>query len=176
MKTNTSRIFCVIAGVLLVIAGFFCLTHQGDAILTVAILLGVFMLIAGIVEICLFAGSHGRMLGAGWMLLDGILTTVLGLLLLFNRAFTVISLPFMFSMWLMFSGISRVVSSLDLRAVGAHGWGWITALGVLLIIGSLCTMFDPVAGLMAIGLTTGLALILEGVDTIVAGFISSRPL
>lgn len=174
MKTS-SRILCIIAGVLLVLSGFYCLSHEGDAVLAAALLLGIMMLVAGAAELCMFGISHGAMSGAGWMLLDGILTVVLGLLLLFNRAFSIVSLPFLFSMWLLFSGVSRFASSFDLKALGVHGWGWITALGVLLIAAGLCTIWNPLAGLMAIGMTIGFSLILEGVDTIVAGFISSNP-
>lgn len=168
-----SRVLCIAAGILLIIGGFFCLTHEAAAILTLAVLLGVMMLFSGILELLLFAKEHNAMYGSGWILLDGIVTTVLGVLLLGNQAFSVISLPFLFSMWLLFTGIARIVSAFDLKKVGVRSWGWVLAMGIILVLGGMMTIFDPVAGLFAITFLVGFSFILEGIDTIVAGFASA---
>lgn len=87
-------------------------------------MLGVFMLAAGITEIVAFAGTSGVLIGASWLLLDGVLTVIMSLFLLFNQWFTLLSLPFLFTVWLMFSGLSRFVSAFDLHAPGvASGAG-----------------------------------------------------
>lgn len=56
------------------------------------------MLISGIIDIVVFAVSSRYAAGAGWFLADGILTVLLSLFLLFNQAFIVLSLPFLFAM------------------------------------------------------------------------------
>lgn len=87
-------------------------------------MLGIFMLAAGITEIVVFAGMSGVLIGSGWLLLDGVLTVIMSLFLLFNQWFTLLSLPFLFTVWLMFSGLSRFVSTFDLHAPGvASGAG-----------------------------------------------------
>ena len=42
----------------------------------------------------------------------------MSLFLLFNQWFTLLSLPFIFTVWLMFSDLSRFVSAFDLHAPG----------------------------------------------------------
>jgi len=135
--------------------------------MTAGLMIGVFMLVSGVIEIIVFASTSGLLLGSGWLLLDGVLTVILSLFLLFNQWFTLMSLPFLFTLWLLFSGISRFVSAFDLRAVGVRGWGWVLAMGIILMIAGFVCMMDPWVSVAAIGLTVGLVFLLEGVNAIV---------
>ena len=87
-------------------------------LLSVCLMLGIFMLAAGITEIVVFAGMSGVLIGSGWLPRDGVLTVIMSLFLLFNQWFTLLSLPFIFTVWLMFSDLSRFVSAFDLHAPG----------------------------------------------------------
>lgn len=167
MRTKTFRVLNILAGVLLIASGIYCLCNQDVAVLSAGVLLGIFMLISGIIEIVVFAGTSGLLIGSGWLLLDGVLTVILSLFLLFNQWFTLLSLPFLFTLWLLFSGISRFVSAFDLRALGVRAWGWVLALGILLMAGSFICMMDPWVSVTAIGVTVGLVFLLEGVSAIV---------
>ena len=120
MQEKSFRILNIVAGVLLVAAGIYCLCNQGVAVLSAGLLLGLFMLVSGIIEIVVSARACSVVLGSGWLLLDGVLTVILSLFLLFNQWFTLLSLPFLFTLWLLFSGISRFVGALDLRALGVR--------------------------------------------------------
>ena len=133
MRTKTVRILNIVAGILLIAAGIYCLCNEDVAVLSAGLMLGIFMLAAGIAEIVVFAGTSGVLIGSGWLLLDGVLTVIMSLFLLFNQWFTLLSLPFIFTVWLMFSGISRFVSAFDLHALGVRSWGWVLAVGILLM-------------------------------------------
>ena len=174
MSTKSIRILNIVAGALLVVAGIYCLCNQDIAVLSAGLLLGLFMLVSGIIEIAVFAGTSGVLLGSGWLLLDGVLTVIMSMFLLFNQWFTMLSLPFLFTIWLLFSGISRFVSAFDLKALGVRAWGWVLASGILLIVGGFVCMMDPWISVVAIGVTVGLVFILEGVSAIVCACISKR--
>ena len=174
MRTKTFRVLNILAGVLLIASGIYCLCNQDVAVLSAGVLLGIFMLISGIIEIVVFAGTSGLLIGSGWLLLDGVLTVILSLFLLFNQWFTLLSLPFLFTLWLLFSGISRFVSAFDLRALGVRAWGWVLALGILLMAGSFICMMDPWVSVVAIGVTVGIVFILEGVSAIICACISKK--
>ena len=135
--------------------------------MTAGLMVGIFMLVSGIIEIIVFAATSGVMFGSGWLLLDGVLTVILSLFLLFNQWFTMMSLPFLFTLWLLFSGISRFVSAFDLRAFGVRGWGWVLAIGIILMVAGFICMMDPWVSFAAIGLTVGLVFLMEGVSAIV---------
>ena len=174
MSTKSVRVLNIAAGVLLIAAGVYCLCNQDIAVLSAGLLLGLFMLVSGVIEIAVFAGTSGVLIGSGWLMLDGVLTVIMSLFLLFNQWFTLLSLPFLFTIWLLFSGISRFVSAFDLRALGVRAWGWVLAIGILLIVGGFVCMMDPWVSVVAIGVTVGLVFILEGVSAIVCACISKR--
>ena len=73
MSTKSMRILNVAAGVLLIAAGIYCLRDQDVAVLSAGSLLGMFLPLAGIAEIVVFAAASGVMLGSGWLLRDGML-------------------------------------------------------------------------------------------------------
>ena len=166
-NSKTMKVLNIIAGVLLIAAGVYCVCNQDIAVLTAGLMVGIFMLVSGVIEIVVFAATSGVLFGSGWLLLDGILTVILSLFLLFNQWFTMMSLPLLFTVWLLFSGISRFVSAFDLRAFGVRGWGWVLAIGILLILAGFLCMMDPWVSVAAIGLTVGLVFLLEGISSIV---------
>lgn len=143
MNKTLSRVLWIIAGVLLIVAGVYCFVSPDAALSGLSLILGLAMLFSGIVDIVIFASSRRFMLGSGWFLLDGIFTVLLAIFLLCNQAFTMLSLPFIFGMWLLFGGISRFVSSFDLQRLGVRGWGWFTVLGILLTAAGILRSMIP---------------------------------
>lgn len=174
MSSKSMKLLNIISGVLLIAVGIYCLCNQDIAAMTAGLMVGIFMLVSGVIEIIVFAATSGVMFGSGWLLLDGVLTVILSLFLLFNQWFTMMSLPFLFTLWLLFSGISRFVSAFDLRAFGVRGWGWVLAIGVILMIAGFICMMDPWVSVAAIGLTVGLVFLLEGVSSIVYACIPRK--
>ena len=157
----------IAAGVLLIAVGIYCLCNQDIAAMTAGLMVGILMLASGIIEIIVFAATSGLMFGSGWLLLDGVLTVILSLFLLFNQWFTMMSLPFLFTLWLLFSGISRFVSAFDLRAFGVRGWGWVLTVGIILMLAGFICMMDPWVSVAALGVTVGAVFLLEGVSSVV---------
>ena len=161
------KVLNIIAGVLLIVAGIYCLCNQDIAAATAGLMVGIFMLASGIIEIVVFAATSRLLIGSGWLLLDGVLTVILSLFLLFNEWFTMLSLPFLFALWLLFSGSSRFVSAFDLKALGVRNWGWVLAVGIILMIAGFICMMDPWVSITAVGMTVGLVFLLEGISSII---------
>ena len=174
MNKTTMRTLSILAGVLLIAAGIFCLCNKQAAVVSAGVVLGVFMLCAGIVEIVLFSVVGGLVLGAGWLLLDGVLTVLLSMLLLFNRWFTMVSLPLLFTLWLLFTGVTRFVSAFDLRVLGVRAWGWVLALGIVLLALGIIGLLDPVVSTVAFAITLGVAFILEGLSIVACTLIAIK--
>ena len=168
MNKTTMRTLSILAGVLLIAAGIFCLCNKQAAVVSAGVILGVFMLCAGIVEIVLFSVGGGLVFGAGWLLLDGVLTVLLSMLLLFNRWFTMVSLP------LLFTGVTRFVSAFDLRVLGVRAWGWVLALGIVLLALGIIGLLDPVVSTVAFAITLGVAFILEGLSIVACTLVAIK--
>ena len=167
MTSKAMRVLNIVSGVLLILIGIYCLCNQDIAVATAGLMVGIFMLASGIIEIVVFTSTSRLLIGSGWLLLDGVLTVILSLFLLFNAWFTMLSLPFLFTLWLLFSGISRFVSAFDLKALGVRNWGWVLAVGIILMIAGFICMMDPWVSITAVGMTVGLVFLLEGVSSII---------
>lgn len=174
MNRTISRVLWIVAGILLILAGIFCLLSPSVALSSLTLYLGLAMLFSGIVDIVIFASASGQMAGSGWFLVDGILTVLLSLFLLCNQWFTALTLPFLFGMWLLFSGVSKFANSFELKRLGVRGWGWFTVLGIVLAAVGFFSFLDPLAGLVAITILVGIFLIFQGVASIVRGCFSGR--
>ena len=174
MNQTVSRILWIIAGALLIIAGVICLMNPGTALLTMSLYLGISMLFSGVIDIVIFAKGNRYMAGSGWFLADGILTVLLSLFLLFHQTFTMLTLPYIFGMWLLFSGISKFVNSFELRRLNVRGWGWFTALGILLALVGFFSFFVPVSELLALSALVGILLIFQGIASILRACFSGR--
>lgn len=174
MNRTISRVLWIAAGILLILAGIFCLLSPSAALSGLALYLGLAMLFSGIVDLVIFASASSRMVGSGWFLVDGILTVLLSLFLLCNQWFTALTLPFLFGMWLLFSGVSKFANSFELKRLGVRGWGWFTVLGIVLSAVGFFSFLDPLAGLVAITIVVGVFLILQGVASILRGCFAGR--
>lgn len=167
MTSKTMRVLNIVSGVLLILIGIYCLCNQDIAAETAGLMVGILMLASGIIKIVVFAATSSLLIGSGWLLLDGVLTVILSLFLLFNEWFTMLSLPFLFALWLLFSGSSRFVSAFDLKALGVRNWGWVLAVGIFLMIAGFICMMDPWVSITAVGMTVGLVFLLEGISSII---------
>ncbi len=174
MSRNFSRVLWSIAGVLLIAAGIVCLLSPSAAVTALSVFLGIAVLVSGIADIMIFVRGQGLLFGAGWFLADGVAAVILSLFLLFNRAFTTLTLPFIFGMWLLFSGITKLVNSFELCRFGVRGWGWFTALGCLLAVVGFLSFLDPILGMLAMSILIGILLILQGLSSILRAVFSSR--
>lgn len=106
--------------------------------------------------------------------MDGILTVILSMFLLFNIGFTTLTMPFIFGMWTIFAGIDRFVYSFELQKFGVRGWGWMTALGVKLTLVGFFLFLDPLLGAMTMTITAGVLLIVRGTASIVQAVFAGR--
>ena len=94
--------------------------------------------VSGIIDIVIFAAGHDYMAGSGWFLADGILTVLMSLFILGNGWFTAMTISFILGMWLIFSGITKLVNSFDLQKLGVRGWGLVYGTWILLTVIGFC--------------------------------------
>ena len=166
MKTFL-KVLWVIAGIVLILGGCAAFFNPFKAFVVTEVILGAALIISGIVSIIAYIRTQKHMLGAGWILAEGILSLILGLLICcskYSNGLFAITVSTFLGLWLLFSGVSQMIRSFDLHKLGAHGWGWITAWGIICIIGGVAVFCNPV--ITAVGTASflsGIVLILGGI-------------
>lgn len=174
MKNGFSKFLWLISGIILIFAGIAAIFNPTATIVSIAFILGLAMLISGVFEIVIFAVTHDEIFGAGWVLTDGILTVLLSLLLLCNQYVTAIAIPFIFAIWVMFTGTSRTITSFDLKKANVSGWGWMTLLGILGIVLGFASFFFPELAGGIISIMVGIFLIVQGAISIATWWFATR--
>jgi uncharacterized membrane protein HdeD (DUF308 family) len=110
-----SVLWQILLAVLYVVAGIYLLIHPLLGVVSLTLVLAVFLVLEGIVEIALYFGLRG-VHHSGWVLLDGIITLILGVLIWRQwPSSSVWVIGTLIGISLIFSGISRIMLSLAAR-------------------------------------------------------------
>lgn len=178
MPTQKNRWISLVAGSLMIILGIWMLFTPAAAIMTVTLFISLGMLIFGIAEIYMFRSKHyGN--HSGWVLTSGILSTLLGIWLLFfpnGQAGMLVVLPFLFAFWVMSAGVARISGAFSLKELGSDAWGWVLALGIIGMLLGLLLMFNPIISILTIAALIGFAFIWNGIAAIAMyGCMKQRP-
>lgn len=171
LKNSMTRVLWIIAGILLILSGVTLLLNPDVSLLSMAGMIGFVILLSGIFDLAIYFSFSKSMLGAGWQLLDGILGVIIGFMFLGNNVLVAAVLPYIFGMWILFSGVSKIVSGFDLKKLGFSKWGWIVALGVLMTGVGVISFCRPVLSAVALSALLAIGLIAEGVHAIFRGLV-----
>ncbi len=110
-----SILWQILLGVLYLAAGIYLLINPVLGVVSLTLVLAVFLVLEGIVEIALYF-SCGASSMPGWVLLDGIITLILGILIWRHwPSSSVWVIGTLIGISLIFSGISRIMLSVAAR-------------------------------------------------------------
>ena len=123
----------LIAGLLLVGVGVVVFCYPAGSYLTFAWLFGIVFLVSGIAQVGL-SFSRNIFLSRGGLVAGGILDIVLGLILLCNIYISLLIMPIILGLWILYHGFMTIGLAGDLNAFGVKGSGWLLAGGILLVV------------------------------------------
>lgn len=161
----------IIVGLVALAAGFIVLINPLTSYITIAIWLGVAVLISGIIGLVQSFSSDSALVRNGWVILASIADIIIGLLLIFNMVITAVMLPTLFGVWLLYRGFIGVVMGMDLRSCRVPNAGWVVLGSVIMIVISLAVLLMPqTLGVEAIVLFVAAAFLIYGFSSISLGF------
>ena len=111
-----SRVLLALLGVISLIIGLYAVRHAALTLLVLAVLLGIFWIISGVIEL-FTALSHREMRGRGWTLLMGILSVLAGIVVLAYPGISLLVLAIFLSIWLLIFGAMEIVLAFQLRSL-----------------------------------------------------------
>jgi uncharacterized membrane protein HdeD (DUF308 family) len=105
-------------GIFSIIVGILCLRHIFQTVAALALILGIFWVISGIMDF--FTGVFVRdMPRRGWVIFTGILGFIAGLIVLFQPGISLVTLAWVLGIWLIVYGTMEIVASFSVRKVAA---------------------------------------------------------
>lgn len=153
----------LLAGVLFVGLGIWILASPVASYLSLSLLFAFGMIFAGFFEIIFAIGNYKTLHGWGWTLAGGLIDLFLGIYLLNYPLLTMVVMPVIMGLWMLFRGCMAIGSSIELRAYGVLDWAWLLLTGVLIVLLSLLIIGSPLFSSVNIVVWTAFAFILSGI-------------
>jgi uncharacterized membrane protein HdeD (DUF308 family) len=112
-----SRALSAIVGVLSLLAGLVCLRRPGESLLAVVVVLGFYLVIAGVIR---FIRSFAELEDRALLMMLALLDIILGILILSLPKLSLVTLAVLFAISLLARGIFMIVLAFRIRSVGHH--------------------------------------------------------
>jgi uncharacterized membrane protein HdeD (DUF308 family) len=156
----------LIIGIIFLGVGIVVFLTPIESYLTLSIIFSVSFLLAGLLEIIFSISNRKELEGWGWHLALGILTLLVGIMLVDNPAITMVTLPFFVGFVVLFRSIMAISTSMELRNYYVLDWGYLFGLGILGTIFSFMLLFNPSFAGFSLVIWTGLSLVILGIYSI----------
>jgi uncharacterized membrane protein HdeD (DUF308 family) len=118
--TGGTRVLLALLGVLSLIIGLYAVRHVLITLLALALLLGIFWIVSGAVELFM-ALSHREMRHRGWNSVMGLISVLAGIIVLAIPGISLLVLAVVLSVWLVFFGVMQISIAVRIRSLGASG-------------------------------------------------------
>ncbi|MDD3738790.1 MAG: DUF308 domain-containing protein [Lentimicrobiaceae bacterium] len=158
----------LIVGIVFVILGIWTIATPLSAYTALSIVFALGFIVGGITEIGFVLGN--KYYNWGWALALGILSIIVGVLLLLNPAVSMLTLSFYVGFTLLFRSVSGMVSAYEMKQYGILDWGTLMLIAVLGLIFSFILLCNPVFTSINVVVWTALAFIVLGAYTIYYSF------
>lgn len=165
MKTVT-----IVTGGILMLTGVWCLANPGATFLSLAFIIGIVMLIVGLNGFFAYGELKKQGEPVSYLLPEAIVSVILGAIVLSNQLVSDAAIPIFFGMWIMYSGIMRVLIAVSKKRSGDEkGWVIILIPGLLSIAAGVYSFYNPIAAGIAIVIMIGVFFLIQGLNTMSTG-------
>ncbi len=164
------NIYLIITALLLIVLGVVCIFNPGAGFASAAWLMGLVILVSGVSSLIFGLRAQAFLPNAGSTTLLAVFQIIVGLMLASNILVSEVALIVVFSMWVIFEGVSLSVLSIDYRKGGYDRWWLMLILGVCSIVLGFLALREPETTGAFLGVLIGLGILANGIIRIVAFF------
>jgi uncharacterized membrane protein HdeD (DUF308 family) len=152
-----------IAGLLCVLAGIAVFVFPIQSYMALSIIFGVLVLLVGAAQLIIASSSSNYLAMKGYWVVGGVLDILLGIFLCIYPNVTLMLLPVMMGIWMMYHSFMILAFGSDLENFSISGSGGTIFGGILLLILSVMVLINPFgAGVATILVLTGVGLMVFG--------------
>ena len=149
---------------LLIISGIYCFAHPVLTFSSLGWIVGVIVILSGFTNFGNWWNKRKSEISNIFDMLSALLTVMIGVLVLLNlgaRLFTDVALVALFGLWIIVSGLLRIIASVKIKF---SWWGFGVFWGVLLVIIGLYALLHPVVSLISLGWCIAFIFISQGIN------------
>lgn len=154
----------MLAGILCFACGIAVFAFPLESYVVISILVGVVMLFTGAAQLVLASSSGNYLAMRGYMIVGGIVDLLLGLFLCIYPGITLMLLPLMMGIWLLYHSFMMIAFGGDLDTFRIDGGGMVMFGGVILLVLSILVLVNPLsAGVATVVVIAGVGLLVLGI-------------
>lgn len=153
----------MLAGLLCVAMGIVVFVFPLESYVTLAILFGVLMLAVGAAQLIIASSSGNYLAMRGYVIVGGVLDLILGIFLCIYPYVTLMLLPIMMGIWMMYHSFMIIAFGGDMETFKLGGSGLVIAGGIVLLLLSILVLVNPLgAGVTTVVVIAGVGLLVFG--------------
>ncbi|MEO8950153.1 MAG: DUF308 domain-containing protein [Mucilaginibacter sp.] len=152
-----------IAGIVLVGIGIWIILSPFQSLVSLCLAIAIGMMASGCFEIIFSIKNHRSINGWGWLLAAGIIDLLIGGYLFNYPLITMVILPYVISIWILYRAIVAIGNALLMRSYGIRDWKRPALIASTVIFLALAILFYPLYGIKALIFWTGIAFICSGI-------------
>ncbi len=153
----------VVFGVLTLAAGIILIVWPGPSVKTIAVIIGIFLLIDGIIEV--IASIFGKGEGRGLVAMIGVLSLIAGVILVKHPFNALAVLVIIVGIWFVVSGVARFIAAFS--DAGSRGTN--IAVGILDVVAGVVVLAWPELSVKTLTVLVGIILVIRGIAFIYGG-------
>ena len=166
------RVITIAMGILLMGTGIWSFANSGVSFLALAFAIGIVMIADGTVEgmTYIYARGGNRKDNNNWILIDSMVSFVLGFLVLSGQLAAEVAVPYVFGMWMLFSGVLRIGIALNIdRSEKKANFRWTFGTGIVCVIAGIYGFYNGVLFNVALGELLGIYFVIQAATTLEVG-------
>lgn len=153
----------MLVGILVIATGICVFVFPIQSYVTLSILFGVLMLLSGAVQLIVASSSGNYLMMRGYVIAGGVLDILLGIFLCVYPAVTLVLLPIMMGLWMLYHSFIIIAFGGDMDTFRIPGGGWVIMGGLLLLLFSMLVLVNPLGtGIDTVLAIAGTGLLLLG--------------
>ncbi len=161
--TKGNKVGGIIIAICMIVLGILMFVKPIVTMIAVEYIACVGFIIYGVYQIIIYIRTPSE-LKNGWTLANGIIFTILGILMITSSIFSVVTtFAFLLGFLALFGGITQISSYGVFKKAGEPGAGWILASGIINIVLSLFLLLAPFAATWALEFVLAIYLIVGGI-------------
>ena len=160
----------LLVGIFFIIVSGVSFAWPESSLLALSLLFALSFLLGGLSEIVFSLANREQLDNWGWSLAFGIVTSIVGVLLMLNPALSITTLAFYIGFVVLFRSISTIGFAMDIKKYGSKNWGALLGLGIIGTIVSFILIWNPIFAGLSVVILIALSFLFAGLFNIFLSF------
>ena len=156
----------LLVGMFFIIVSVVSFAWPESSLLALSLLFAFSFLFGGLSEIVFSLANRVQLDNWGWSLAFGIVTSIVGILLLLNPALSITTLAFYIGFVVLFRSISTIGFAMDIKKYGSKNWGALLVLGIIGTIVAFILIWNPIFAGLSVVILIALSFLFAGLFNI----------